>query len=69
MDELVSNLLEAFGTSIDELRVDGPATRREAHAKLTGFTVKIGYPEKWKEYPGSKCAATTLWATCCARAR
>jgi len=52
MDKLVANLLEAFGTSIDELEWMGPETRREAHAKLAGFTVKIGYPEKWKEYPG-----------------
>jgi len=52
MDGLVANLLEAFGTSIDELEWMGPDTRREAHGKLAGFTVKIGYPEKWKEYPG-----------------
>jgi endothelin-converting enzyme len=30
----------------------GPETRREAHDKIASFTVKIGYPEKWKEYPG-----------------
>ena len=52
MDQLVANLLEAFGSSIDELDWMGPETRREAHAKLAGFGVKIGYPEKWKEYPG-----------------
>ena len=52
MDELVANLLKAFGASIDELDWMGPQTRREAHAKLAGFTVKIGYPEKWKEYQG-----------------
>ena len=52
MDELVGNLLKAYGSSIDELEWMGPETRREAHAKLAAFTVKIGYPEKWKEYPG-----------------
>ena len=52
MDRLVANLLKAFGGSIDELAWMSPETRREAHAKLAGFTVKIGYPEKWKEYPG-----------------
>jgi endothelin-converting enzyme len=52
MDELVANLRKAFAVSIDELDWMGPATRREAHAKLAAFTVKIGYPEKWKEYPG-----------------
>ena len=52
MDVLVANLLKSFGSSIDELEWMSPETRREAHAKLAGFTVKIGYPEKWKEYPG-----------------
>jgi predicted metalloendopeptidase len=52
MDELVANLLKAFGSSIDELEWMGPETRREAHAKLAAFSVKIGYPDKWKEYPG-----------------
>ncbi len=52
MDELIANLRKAFASSIDELEWMGPETRREAHAKLDSFTVKIGYPEKWKEYPG-----------------
>jgi predicted metalloendopeptidase len=60
MDELVGNLLKAFGTSIDELEWMSPETRREAHAKLAGFTVKIGYPEKWKEYPGLEVRADDL---------
>jgi predicted metalloendopeptidase len=30
----------------------GPETKRQAHDKLRNFTVKIGYPEKWKTYPG-----------------
>ena len=52
MDQLVANLLAAFASSIDELEWMGPETRRAAHAKLDSFTVKIGYPEKWKDYPG-----------------
>jgi len=52
MDQLVANLRAAFASSIDELEWMGPETRREARAKLDNFTVKIGYPEKWKEYPG-----------------
>ena len=52
MDRLIANLRGAFATSIDELAWMGPETRREAHAKLDNFTVKIGYPEKWKDYPG-----------------
>jgi putative endopeptidase len=52
MDRLIANLRAAFAASIDEIDWMGPETRREAHAKLDSFTVKIGYPEKWKDYPG-----------------
>ena len=27
-----------------------PATRAQAQEKLAKFTVKIGYPEKWRDY-------------------
>jgi putative endopeptidase len=52
MDALVANLLKAFDVSIDELEWMGPETRQAAHDKVRNFTVKIGYPAKWKEYPG-----------------
>ena len=52
MDGLVANLLKAFDQSIDELEWMGPETRQQAHEKVRSFTVKIGYPTKWKEYPG-----------------
>jgi len=52
MDELVANLLKAFDVSIDELEWMGPATKQEAHDKVRNFTVKIGYPNKWKQYEG-----------------
>ncbi|MGI9246267.1 MAG: M13 family metallopeptidase [Steroidobacteraceae bacterium] len=52
MDGLVQNLLKAFDQSIDELEWMGPDTRQQAHDKVRNFTVKIGYPSKWKEYPG-----------------
>jgi predicted metalloendopeptidase len=50
MDELVANLLEAFHVSINELEWMSPATKLEAQKKLAAFTVKIGYPSKWKDY-------------------
>jgi putative endopeptidase len=52
MDALVANLLKAFDVSIDELEWMGPATKQAAHDKVRNFTVKIGYPVKWKEYAG-----------------
>ncbi|MDQ3026011.1 MAG: M13 family peptidase [Pseudomonadota bacterium] len=50
MDRLVANLLEAYRRSIDGLEWMGPATRKEAHAKLATFIPKIGYPAKWRDY-------------------
>lgn len=52
MVELVDNLLETFDASIDQLDWMGPETKKAAHEKLSKFTVKIGYPDKWKDYSG-----------------
>ena len=52
MDELVANLLEAYRDSIEHLDWMTEDTRAEALKKLSGFTPKIGYPEKWKDYSG-----------------
>ncbi len=50
MMELVDNLLKAFDTSIDGLEWMSAATRAEAKKKLAKITVKIGYPDKWRDY-------------------
>ena len=50
MDALVGNLRTALGGRIRNLAWMGPATKQEALAKLSHFTVKIGYPEKWRDY-------------------
>ena len=47
---LVNNLLKAFDTSIDSLEWMSPGTRAEAKKKLSKITVKIGYPDKWRDY-------------------
>ena len=47
---LVKNLQEALGQHIDELEWMGDSTKVKAHEKLDNFTVKIGYPDKWKDY-------------------
>jgi predicted metalloendopeptidase len=52
MDQLVKNLLAAFGNGIDELDWMSAETKAQAHAKLARFTVKIGYPDKWRDYSG-----------------
>ncbi|RFP12699.1 M13 family peptidase [Duganella sp. BJB475] len=50
MEALVNNLLAAFKQSINTLDWMGPATKEQAQAKLAKFMVKIGYPNKWRDY-------------------
>jgi putative endopeptidase len=50
MDALVRNLRSAFHAGIGDLEWMGPATREQARAKLSKFTVKIGYPDRWEDY-------------------
>ncbi len=50
MITLVDNLKAAFSQHIDELDWMGDETKAKAHEKLDNFTVKIGYPDKWKDY-------------------
>jgi putative endopeptidase len=47
---LVGNLLKAFDSSIDGLEWMSPQTRAEAKKKLAKITVKIGYPDQWRDY-------------------
>jgi putative endopeptidase len=50
MDELVKNLLAAFKVGIDELEWMSPATKAQAQDKLAKFNVKIGYPDRWRDF-------------------
>lgn len=52
MKGLVENLRTALGKHIDELSWMSDSTKSKAHEKLATFTVKIGYPDKWKDYSG-----------------
>lgn len=47
---LVENLRSALGKHIDNLTWMSPETKAKAREKLAAFTVKIGYPDKWKDY-------------------
>ena len=49
---LVSNLRAALAENLKDLAWMTPATRAAAKAKLDQFTVKIGYPDKFKTYEG-----------------
>lgn len=50
MVTLVENLRKALGKHIDNLSWMSEETKKKAHEKLATFTVKIGYPDKWKDY-------------------
>jgi predicted metalloendopeptidase len=50
MDALVHNILAAYKVGIDSLDWMSPATKKQAQEKLAHFTVKIGYPDKWRDY-------------------
>ncbi|HEX7048027.1 MAG TPA: M13 family metallopeptidase [Gammaproteobacteria bacterium] len=54
MVKMVDNLLATFDASIDTLEWMGPETKKAAHEKLSKFTVKIGYPDEWKDYSALK---------------
>jgi putative endopeptidase len=48
--EMVNNLLAALRSDIPTLSWMGQDTKKQALAKLEAFTVKIGYPDKWRDY-------------------
>ncbi|MEQ1309665.1 M13 family metallopeptidase [Acinetobacter bereziniae] len=50
MELLVQNLMKAYSQSIDQLDWMSPATKVQAQKKLASFAVKIGYPNKWRDY-------------------
>ncbi len=50
MIELVNNLKTALGKHIIELPWMSSETKLKAIEKLSAFTVKIGYPDQWKDY-------------------
>ncbi|HET8794867.1 MAG TPA: M13-type metalloendopeptidase [Arthrobacter sp.] len=60
MEELVANLLEAYRQSISELSWMSGQTISKALEKLSKFTAKIGYPEKWIDYSALKIQAGDL---------
>jgi putative endopeptidase len=50
MDTLVRNLMTVYAQSIDQLSWMSAATKVRAHEKLDNYGIKIGYPNKWRDY-------------------
>ncbi|WP_339921402.1 M13 family metallopeptidase [uncultured Flavobacterium sp.] len=51
---LVKNLIKAYEESIKKLDWMSPETKKQALDKVSKFTVKIGYPDKWRDYSSLK---------------
>ncbi|MDR0994918.1 MAG: M13 family metallopeptidase, partial [Tannerella sp.] len=54
MMTLVKNLQTALGERIRALAWMGDSTKAKAEAKLAAFRIKIGYPDKWRDYSALK---------------
>jgi putative endopeptidase len=50
--QLVQNLIDALHDDLQTLSWMSPETRKAAATKLAAFHVKIGYPDKWRDYSG-----------------
>ena len=49
-EEMVANIVKAFGKRIDALTWMTPETKAKAKAKLATLKVGVGYPDKWRDY-------------------
>jgi len=54
LQQMVSNIVDAFGKRVDKLDWMAPATRAQAKEKLKTLYVGVGYPDKWQSYDGLK---------------
>lgn len=61
MTAMVKNLLKAYAESIKKLDWMSENTKKEALAKVDKFMIKIGYPDKWRDYSALKVAKNDLY--------
>ena len=63
VETMVANIQKAFSKHIEALDWMGKETKAKAQEKLAAFTVKIGYPNKWKDYTTLQVdPAKSYWA-------
>ena len=65
MLKLVENLRVALGERIDAQEWMSDSTKVRAHEKLDAFRVKVGYPDKWKDYSKLEIKKDSYWANVC----
>ena len=61
MVTLVKNLQVSLGQRIQNLAWMSDATKAKAQEKLSAFTVKIGYPDKWRDYSSLQIKNDSYW--------
>jgi len=61
MEELVRNLNTALKSRLEKLDWMDEATRAEALKKLANFEVRVGYPNKWRDYSALQIDKTRLF--------
>ena len=62
MVQLVKNLQTALGERIRNLEWMGDSTKIKAIEKLNSLYVKVGYPDKWRDYTGLNIEKDSYWA-------
>jgi putative endopeptidase len=65
MIEMVANLQTALGERINALEWMSNETKAKAQEKLGTFIVKVGYPDKWKDYSSLEITDDSYWANIC----
>jgi len=58
--EMAQNFIAAFREGIETLEWMSPETKLQAQAKLAKINVKVGYPDKWRDYSKLKVARNDL---------
>ena len=61
MISLVKNLQTSLGERINNLAWMSDETKKKAQEKLATFHVKIGYPDKWKDYSTLEIKDDSYW--------
>lgn len=61
MVTLVKNLQISLGQRIQNLAWMSDVTKAKAQEKLAAFTVKIGYPDKWRDYSSLQIKNDSYW--------
>ncbi len=69
MEKLVANLGLALGERIKAQEWMSEETKQRAQEKLNTFHVKIGYPDKWKDYSALEIKNDSYWANVCRAAQ